>query len=213
MKIIDLTQTIHHDMPVYPGTKKPILQKVNTIEKNGFAETRIDMFSHTGTHIDAPAHMLQHGVHLDNINVDNFIGYATILDFSKEKLQTINVTSCKIYEELLEGVEFIIIKTGWSKYWGEDKYYKDFPFLSDEAAQWLTQYKLKGIGIDAISIDNACSTSYNVHKTFMRNNIIIIENLTNLDAVSKQIFILSIMPLKIKDVDGSPVRAVAIEDI
>ena len=70
---------------------------------------------------------------------------------------------------------------------------------------------LKGIGIDAISIDDIKSTTFAVHKILMPKDIIIIENLTNLDCISNEYFILSIMPLKNKDADGSPVRAISIE--
>jgi Predicted metal-dependent hydrolase len=199
-------------MPVFPGTEQPILEKANTLEKDGFQEAKITMYSHTGTHIDAPAHMLSNGPYLDNLDIEHFIGNATILDFSNGKMELIDVDSLKPYEEKIKNVEFIIIKTGWSKYWGDKKYYEDFPSLSEESAKWLSEFNLKGIGIDAISIDNIKSTTFAVHKILMSKNIIIIENLTNLNSISKEYFILSIMPLKNKNADGSPVRAISIEN-
>lgn len=213
MKVTDLTHIINEDMPVFPGTKPPILRKANTLERDGFRETKITMYSHTGTHIDAPAHMLSNGPYLDNFDIEHFIGTAAILDFSNEEIKLIDVDSLKPYEEKIKNVEFIIIKTGWSKYWGDKKYYKDFPSLSEESATWLSGFNLKGIGIDAISIDDMKSTTFAVHKTLMPKNIIIIENLTNLDSISNEYFILSIMPLKNKNADGSPVRAISIENI
>lgn len=213
MKVTDLTHFIHSDMPVFPGTEQPIFEKVNTMEKHGFREAKITMFSHTGTHIDAPAHMLSNGPCLDNLDIEHFIGNATILDFTNEKMKSIDVDSLKPYEEKIKNVEFIIIKTGWSEYWGDKKYYEDFPSLSEESAKWLSEFKLKGIGIDAISIDDINSTTFPVHKTLMPKSIIIIENLTNLDSISEEYFILSIMPLKNKNADGSPVRAISIENM
>ena len=213
MKVTDLTHSIHSDMPVFPGTKQPIFEKACTFEKDSFQETEINMYSHVGTHIDAPAHMLRNGPCLDYFSVEHFIGDATILDFSDGKAQVIDVDSLKPYEEKIKNVEFIIIKTGWSKYWGNKKYYEDFSFLSEESAQWLSQFNLKGIGIDALSIDGIESTTFAIHKILMSKNIIIIENLTNLDSISKEYFILSIMPLKYKNADGSPVRAISIENI
>lgn len=212
MKVTDLTHIIYSDMPVFPGTEQPILEKANTLEKDGFQEAKITMYSHTGTHIDAPAHMLSNGPYLDNLDIEHFIGNATILDFSNGKMELIDVDSLKPYEEKIKNVEFIIIKTGWSKYWGDKKYYEDFPSLSEESAKWLSEFNLKGIGIDAISIDNIKSTTFAVHKILMSKNIIIIENLTNLNSISKEYFILSIMPLKNKNADGSPVRAISIEN-
>lgn len=213
MKITDLTHIICSNMPVFPGTEQPIFEKANTLEKDGFQEAKITMYSHTGTHIDAPAHMMSDGPYLDNLDIEHFIGNATILDFSNIRVRTINIDSLKPYEEKIKNVEFIIIKTGWSKFWGEKKYYEGFTSLSEESATWLSQFNLKGIGIDAISIDDMDSTTFAVHKILMPKNIIIIENLTNLDSISNEYFILSILPLKNKNADGSPVRAISIENI
>lgn len=213
MKITDLTHIIDSDMPVFPGTEPPILNKANTLEEDGFQEAKITMYSHTGTHIDAPAHMLSNAPYLDNLEIDHFIGNAAILDFSDEKIKLIDLDSIKPYEEKIRNVEFVIIKTGWSKYWGKNEYYKDFPSLTEEAARWLATLNLKGIGIDAISIDDISSSTFNIHKILMPRNILIIENLTNLDSIKNEYFILSILPLKNKDADGSPVRAVSIENI
>lgn len=227
MKVIDLTHLIYSDMPVFPGDEKPYFEKVSTLESDGFRESKIMMNSHTGTHIDAPAHMLGKSQYLDNIHIEHFIGKAIILDFShidksmasesqlKDYIDKyiIDVNLLKVYKENIEKAEFIIIKTGWSKYWGEEKYYKNFPCLSEEAAQWLSQFTLKGVGVDTISIDDMESTAFPVHKALLKKNIIIIENLTNLEEVSKEQFILSVMPLKNKYADGSPVRAVALEEI
>jgi kynurenine formamidase len=171
------------------------------------------MSSHTGTHIDAPAHMLSNGKYLNNLDISYFIGNATIIDLSKENIRLINVDRLKSFVDKIKNVEFVIIKTGWSKYFGNEKYYEDFPSLSEESAKWLVEFKLKGIGIDAISIDDMKSTTFFNHNILMKNNIIIIENLTNLDSIDEEYFILSIMPLKYENADGSPVRAVAIENI
>jgi arylformamidase len=213
MKITDLTHIIHSDMPVFPGTEPPIFQNTYTSEEHGFREAKITMYSHTGTHIDAPAHMLSNGPYLDNLAIEHFIGNATILDFSNVDIKLIDIDSLKPYEDKIRNVEFIIIKTGWSKHWGDKKYYEDFPSLSEESAKWLSEFNLKGIGIDAISIDDMNSSTFTVHKILMRKNIIIIENLTNLNSINNEYFILSVLPLKNKNADGSPVRAISIENI
>ncbi|WP_291637183.1 cyclase family protein [Clostridium sp.] len=213
MRVTDLTHTIYPNMPVFPGTEQPIFEKANTLERDGFQEAKITMYSHTGTHIDAPAHMLSDGPYLDNLDIEHFIGNAIILDFSKEKIELINIENLKPFEKKIKSVEFIIIKTGWSKYWGDKKYYEGFPSLSVESAKWLSNFNLKGIGIDAISIDDMDSTTFAVHKILMPKNILIIENLTNLDSINNEYFILSIMPLKNENADGSPVRAISIENM
>ncbi|SDG37012.1 cyclase family protein [Desulfosporosinus hippei] len=212
MKVTDLSHLIHSSMPVFPGTEQPIFQRANTLEKDGFLEAKITMYSHTGTHIDAPAHMHQNGPYLDEFAIDKFIGTAIILDFSRSNTQALDIESIISHEETIQTIDFLILKTGWSKYWGNPKYYKGFPYLTEKTAEWLSQFALKGIGIDAISIDDIESSSFPVHKILLEKNIVIIENLTNLDSIDpKASFLLSVMPLKNKQADGSPVRAIAIE--
>ena len=80
MKVIDLTHTIKEGMPVFPGTEPPKLDPASTFEKDGFRETLLTMYSHTGTHMDAPAHIFQDGTTLDKIDVINFIGKAALID-------------------------------------------------------------------------------------------------------------------------------------
>lgn len=76
MKVIDLTHTIREGMPVYPGTEPPLLEPANSYEKDGFRETRLTMFSHTGTHMDAPAHLFAGRTTLDAFPAGQFIGQA-----------------------------------------------------------------------------------------------------------------------------------------
>jgi kynurenine formamidase len=212
MKVTDLTYMIHADMPAFPGTEPPLFKSGSTLEKEGFIETILTFYSHTGTHIDAPSHILDNDVSLDNLAIDHFIGKATVLDFSTPTRKIITLKEVQAYQDIIKQVEFIILKTGWSKFWGISEYYQDFPALDKKAAAWLADYELKGIGIDAISIDKIEDVHFPVHRIFMKKNTLIMENIANLDALQQQIFTLCVFPLKYKNSDGSPVRAVAIED-
>ena len=80
MKIIDLTQLITADMPVYPGTEQPKLTVANTVEKDGFRETLITFYSHTGTHMDAPFHIYADRTSLDALPAEQFVGKALVID-------------------------------------------------------------------------------------------------------------------------------------
>ncbi|KAB3531397.1 cyclase family protein [Alkaliphilus serpentinus] len=208
MNIIDLTQLIEENMPVFPGTKGPNITQTNTLEDNGFVEHLLAMYTHTGTHMDAPAHMIEGGKSLDQYSADSFIGKAVKIDFLDKPKGEIGVEDLLKYKDQLETADFLIIHTGWSEYWGTSKYFEDFPALGVEAAQWLMNYNLKGIGVDAISVDAMTSIGFPIHNTFMKKNFLIIENLTNLLEVRGE-FIFSCLPLKVVDSDGSPIRAIA----
>lgn len=210
MKLVDLTHPISENMPVYPGTEQPIIITGCSIEETGFLEKKITFFSHTGTHIDAPAHMLKDHSTLNMLPIEHFYGPALMLDFTDFIPKYIGVKELEPYQAKLQDVDFLVLHTGWSQYWGSSKYFTNYPVLSTEAAHWLGRFGLKGFGLDTISADTAHSQDYLVHKALLQENMIIIENLTNLaDMVCTQ-FELSCFPLNIEDADGSPVRAVAV---
>lgn len=213
MRIIDLTHTMNEDMPVFPGTEKPVFNAANTLEKDGFAETKFSMYSHTGTHIDAPSHMSYGANSLDKMDIECFIGKSLIIDCTEVKDYEITLQHLLSYENKLKDVDFVILKTGWSKYWGNEKYFNRFPFMTVQAVKWLIGFDLKGIGIDAISIDDIETSDFQVHHELFRKNMIVIENLTNLDLIEKEFFMFSCLPMKYENSDGSPVRAIAIESI
>ncbi len=209
MKIVDLTHSVSPNMPVYPGTEPPVFITGCSIDEIGFLEKKITLYSHTGTHIDAPAHLIKGHNTLDLLPINHFYGPALMLDFDMFKPETIGVKELAPYQDKIKDVEFLLLHTGWSQYWGTEKYFSNYNVLSKEAAEWLSKFGLKGFGSDTISADTADTHDYPVHKALLRLNTIIIENLTNLLALPRNIFDFSCFPLNFEDADGSPVRAVA----
>jgi len=209
LNIIDLSHEMHSHMPVYPGLERPSFEDAYTFEKNGFREKRLSIYSHTGTHMDAPAHMLKEGATLDKYNIEYFIGKAVVINLTNINGSSISLEDIKIYEDLIASIDYLVLNTGWHKYWGEEKYFSDFPAMSVEAAEWLLNFNLRGIAVDTISIDSIESTTFPIHRMFFEKGLVAIENLTNLESVGNNIFILNCMPLRLKDADGSPLRAAA----
>lgn len=208
--VLDLTHTLAEGMPVYPGTEPPTLRPANTVAQDGFAEKLLTMYSHTGTHIDAPAHMLVEGATLDRMEAGRFVGTACVLDVTGKN--TIVQAFLESRRDLLDGCEFVLFHTGWSRLWGQEAYFEGFPVLVPEAVQWLADRQLKGIGFDAISVDPVGSADFPIHMILFRKGMLSIENLTGLEPLIGRRFLFSCLPLKIEAADGSPVRAVAILD-
>ena len=152
-------------MAVYPGTEPPEFIAACTKEKDGFVEKKITLYSHTGTHMDAPAHILPGTKTLDEFPASHFGGQAVVLDVTADR--TINKAALEQFEPLIKESEFVLLYTGWSKYWGYEQYFADFPVLSAEASRWLSNFDLKGIGVDAISVDKVGTTEYTNHKIFL----------------------------------------------
>ncbi len=211
MKLIDLTHPITPDMPVYPGTEPPIIVTGCSIDEAGFLEKKITFFSHTGTHIDAPAHLIKNHNTLDKLGIEHFYGPALVLDCNETTApdRTIGLKTLEIHQDEIRKVDFLLLHTGWSRYWGSEKYFTGFPTLSPAAATWLSDFRIKGLGLDTISADRIDSADYPIHKILLRKNIIIIENLANLAALPYNQLEFSCFPLSLTDADGSPVRAVA----
>ena len=122
------------------------------------------------------------------------------------------------FEEKIKQVDFILFYTGWQDKWNTKNYFDDCPVPTREAALWLSQFNLKGIGVDAFSLDKIVPalkvTSENLpnHYIFLEKEILFIENLTNLDKLPGTGFTFICLPMKVENADGSPVRAIAILD-
>jgi len=216
MKLIDLSHVLNENISVYPGTLAPTFKVSNTVEKDGFTEKKITVASHAGTHIDALCHVLQNAKSLDQFPLDKFFGNAILIPCQDK--EEINLEYLQTYEDKIRQIDFILFFTGWQFKWKTKDYFSDCPALSRDAAQWLTKFKLKGIGVDAFSIDKIISahvvTEENLpnHHILLGKEILLIENLTNLDKLPDIAFSFQCLPLNIENADGSPIRAMAIVD-
>jgi len=212
MRIIDLTHKIHEGMPVYPGTEGPTLKTTNTYDKDGFKETLLTMFSHTGTHMDAPAHIFPQRTTLDAFSAEQFIGKGLVIDCTHLKQgERITMNLIDSVKEQATQAEFLLFYTGWDKYWGQNSYFGNYPYITEEVAEFLISTKKKGIGLDVIGIDPIHDEELTLHKKlFIETEIVIIENLTHLGKIGNKLFTFCALPLKFESADGAPARAIAI---
>ena len=211
MKVIDLTHTIKENMPVYPGDDTPKLIPVSTYEKDGFKETLLEMYSHTGTHMDTPAHIFAGRTALDEFPIEQFIGKALVIDCRDLKEgQFISMECINKMDEKAKMADFLLFNLGWDKRWGTDSYFGDYPCINDEVLDFIINGDYKGIGFDVMGLDPIYDVNLPRHKRlFQDTDIINIENLKNLDLCGSDLFYFSCFPLKIENCDGSPIRAVA----
>jgi kynurenine formamidase len=211
MKVIDLTHTICKGMPVYPGTEGPKLDVANTYEQHGFKETLLNMFSHTGTHMDSPMHLFADGISLDLMSAEHFVGQGLVIDCSDLKEgQKITMKHINSVREKSDQAEFILFHTSWDKHWGTDLYFGNYPYMTEEVADYLIQSKKKGVGLDVIGLDPISDGKLSLHRKVLSNNMVIIENLKNLSEIGNELFTFCALPLKFESSDGAPVRAIAL---
>ncbi len=211
MKVIDLSHILETGMPVYPGTEQASLIKAASLDSDGFNEILLQFSSHTGTHIDCGRHFIRDGFDTGSASPERFYGKGLVIDCRKPyHQQVIGIAHLTPYERHLGETDFVLFHTGWSRYWGTEDYFRGFPVPDPEAARYLSGFQLKGIGTDAISFDPPESHDFPVHKLLLSHGIVLIENLTQLEDLQDTEFMFCCFPLKIKDGDGSPVRAVGI---
>ena len=196
MKIIDLTQLITASMPVYPGTEPPHLTVASTYETDGFRETLLSFFSHTGTHMDAPFHLF---------------GDRTCIQYGAG--EEIGMEALAPVRQLADEADFLLFHTGWSRYWGKAEYFGDYPVPSQEVCRYALESGKKGLGFDTIGIDPIADEGLTRHRLLLsQRDIVIIENLTNLDKIGEGLFLFAALPLKYENADGAPVRAIAMPE-
>ncbi len=195
-------------MPLFPGTEPPSFRNVATVEQDGFCEKKLVFTSHTGTHMDAPAHIIAGGATLDALPVEQFMGPAVVVDL-RGIAQVVELKNLKPYEDELRHSDYLVCHTGWASLWGRTAYNRGFPVLSPQACAWVASLGLRGIALDALSVDPIDSIDLPNHKTILNAGMVIVENLTNLEMIPKSVT-LCCLPLKIIDADGAPIRAVAL---
>lgn len=198
----DLTHTLTHNMPTYPGDIPCSLQQLSSIEQNGYMQYILNTNLHVGTHIDAPSHMFKDGKNISNFPLNQFCGPGKVLNAQGQHIIDCNV----LKNTTLEKDSIVLIWTGHDKKFYTEEYYYNYPELSLELAQTLIEHKIKLIGIDTPSPDKF---PFMIHKLFLKYDIPIIENLTNLDnLLDTPKFDVYAFPLRIT-ADASPVRVVA----
>jgi len=207
MRVVDLTHSISAEMPTYPGDPSPSMDAVSGYGDTGYVTRRLCLGSHTGTHVDAPAHMLPGGRTLDHYPVDHFAGPAAVVSVPAKA--TVEHDSLRACVDGLPADGFLLLNTGWHRLWGTGRYFHDYPALSVAAATWLVERGLRGIGVDTPSVDAAGSTNYPVHRALLGCGMVIVENLAGLDRLPEGPVWFTAFPLPLASADGSPVRAVA----
>lgn len=208
-RIIDLSQLLATGMPTYPGDLPEPL--IRSAVKNKIRTSIIRIGSHYGTHIDAPAHFFREGLTLLDYPLSRFFGQAVCLDKTESASGKIELT--KNESALIEQLEpdWILIRSGFDRYWAQPCYFSKHPFLSEELIMRLLETSVIGIGVDFPSIDAADAevTDYPVHRRWLGAGRLAVENLCNLQSLPQhEMFEFCALPLK-TDTEGAPVRALA----
>ncbi len=206
--IYDVTVPISNTMTVWPGDPPVQLLPKSHLSRDKTHTVRltaIEMGSHTGTHIDAPYHMIGDGKRLHEFPLETLTGKVTVFEIP----QVPSIGRAQLERLAWNGVKRVLFKTENSKHWQDGKFYEQFVYLAPDGAEFLVEQSVKLVGIDYLSIDKFRSESHPSHFVLLKQDIVIIEGL-NLNAVSPGEYTLFALPLNLHDADGAPTRVILI---
>ncbi len=204
IKIYDISMSISPHMAVYKNKaeKRPIINTIREFPTSSTHESTIELDLHTGTHLDAPLHMIQGGNTVDETDLNRVIRECKVLDLTAVHTK---ITQADLINQVIVRGDFLLLKTKNS----DDKIFKeDFIYLDHSGAQYLKDKEVVGVGIDALGIERN-QPGHETHQLLLGNDIVILEGL-RLSEVEAGTYFLIAPPLKISGVEAAPVRAVLI---
>ena len=203
MRFVDLSHPISNDMTTYPSDPNVAIMREKEIHSDRSLLHRFTMGTHTGTHLDVPAHIISGGKTLDSFSLSSFTGKTIKVDNN-------SISDLGKIEERIDG---IIFESGWYKKFNEQKIYfgSDRPKIPENLVRKVIEMDIKFFGCDLPSVDISGSKDKPVHNALLGADIIIYESLTNLNQVPMLIpFKFFGFPLPFVGLDGSPVRAIGV---
>lgn len=203
-KWIDVTAPLHAGTPHWLGDPDPKIDRTSRIEDGEVCNVSfMQMSVHTGTHMDSPFHFLADGIGMDQMPLDATIGPCRVVEVrDKESIKVKHLERLKLRKG-----ERLLIKTINSKRcWKDGKFYKDFVYISQDAAAYMVERGIRTIGVDYLSVGGFFKDGVETHHHLLRASIWIIEGL-NLSKIKPGKYDLNCLPLRIVDCDGSPARA------
>jgi kynurenine formamidase len=217
-RIVDLSVALRTGLTIYPGDPGVRIEPALRVPAgDGVNVLAVHMGSQSGTHVDAPYHVLEDGARLDELPLERFLGPAVVADVRHVAAESaIGVADLEPVRDRLGPGAILLLHTGWSRHFGDPDRYRRHPWLSPEAAHLVVALGVLCVGIDAFSVDptplDVSSARLDAHLAILGPGGVIVENLTNLGALAVlRRPVVSVLPLNIAHADGAPVRAVAYE--
>ena len=224
--VVDLSNPIESDIPTYPNFPNVRVETTDYAARDGFTMERVEMRSHTATHVDAPRHFIPEGKTLDEFPIETFMGEGIALDLTPlEPAEPIEPEHIEPFADEIEPGDVVMLHTGWDDHYGwTGEYVMRYPFLSGEGAQYLAELEPKAVGIDTPSVagwvDEVPAQGPvteigpdESHLPLLENDIIPIEELRNLDQVlegaESRRATFFYPPLRLQGVGGCSARAFA----
>lgn len=204
-RIVDLTLTHYHGMrgvQIHPNT---------SIAQEGYNTTNLTLYSHAGTHMDAPRHFVDGGRTIDKLDLAKCVGPALVIDLShKEPNSLMTVEDLAAHADQIGPGTRLLLRTDWDLHAEQPDYRTSFPRIARELARWLVERGVWLVGLEMPSVASLQDKEEltEVHQILLRGEVVIVECLANLRDLPPHVTFIA-LPLKIDAGDGSPIRAIA----
>jgi kynurenine formamidase len=207
--VIDLTLTYSSRISGFS------LDIAKSLTLDGWNASNLHIYSHAGTHMDAPFHFEVSDERIDEISVERFVSMAHVVNIEiTQPQQLITDVDFLSIEKRLKAGDSVILKTGWHQFVGSAKYRNELPRISESAAKWLVSRKVNMLAVEPPSVadvNNLAEVTL-IHKILLDGNIIIVEGICNTEDITNEMVQLIALPLKILKGDGAPARVIAIQE-
>lgn len=201
---IDISVPVYQGMVHWPGDPEFQVDRVQSLDRGEACNlTHFSTSAHIGTHMDAPAHFLKDGVGIDQAPLDALIGECRVLQIHDPEA----VRVAELKEQRIQAGERILFKTRNSaQRWDDREFNEEFVYISEEAATFLADQQVRTVGIDYLSVGGFTKDGPETHRALLSAGIWIIEGL-DLTRISPGRYELVCLPIKLRDSDGAPARA------
>ncbi len=200
-KLYDVTVAIRPNMPIWPGDPGFERSIVHAIAEGASSDvSMLRMGSHTGTHVDAPAHFLPGGATVDRLALDVLVGPAIVFELAIEN----EITQTDIEALDFEGCERALFKTRNSRLWESDEFSADFVYFTPDAVRLLVEKGVRLVGIDYLSVAEY-KHGTEVHRILLQHGVVIVEGL-DLSKIEAGAYQVMCLPLKVLGAEGAPAR-------
>ncbi|HMB93297.1 MAG TPA: cyclase family protein [Rhodothermales bacterium] len=213
-RLIDLSHTVEDGLITYKGLPAPIIcdylsreaSRVHYAEGTTFHIGQIEMVANTGTYLDAPFHRFANGKDLADLALSSLADLEGIVVRVPPEQRVVDADAFLGLDVCRKAV---LVHTDWSRHWKTDHYFEGHPFLTEAAAIHLRDAGATLVGIDSLNIDDTADGRRPVHTVLLGADILVVEHLTNLEAIPDTGFRFFAVPVKVKAFGTFPVRAFA----
>jgi arylformamidase len=208
VKIFDISWPISTATTGYKDRHIVEFTQTRTFDKDGMRDSTMHLSSHTGTHVDAPAHFIRDGLTIDEIKLNRLVGPCIVLDL----MEVVDgITRDDLVGKDIQKCDIVLFKTVNSLTPATGKFTPHFVYLEASGAQYLAEIGVKAVGIDYLGIERS-QQDHLTHTTLMHADIVIVEGL-RLEFITPGVYTFVCLPLNIIGLEAAPARAILMQEM